>query len=703
VRSEERETPVVVAELAGSAGHGGGERYLELLIERLDRARFQPILICPEPGPFVEIMRGRGIPTTMVHLAPLINPLALLRLAWLLRRQRVTILHTHGARSNTYGAVAGRLARVPVIISTVHNSLLDYEVGELRRWFYLLARRLTIHLADRVICVSAALRQYVLDLFQTTPERTVTIYNGIDLSQFSPTQNGAIARAKFKVDDGPLLVAVGRLVTQKGQRYLLEALPYLIKEWPGLRCLMVGDGELYPELTALAIRLGVARHCHFAGVRSDMAEILAAADVVVLPSVSEGFPFVLLEALAVAKPVVASNVQSVYELIEDRKTGLLVQARNPEALAQGIREVLRNPAWAAQMGRQGQQVVRERFTIERMVRETVALFEEALRGAEQPVSSDKSAVTKSPVPLGGAWETVICPCGSPAPTRLVFRTPTRRYRECPDCSLVFLSPRPAAGAITEFYRDEYDQAYGRAESGPDRLPVFRSLYRHLKRHRMPPGRLLDVGCGDGHFLELCREAGWTCFGLELSREAVERGLRRGLTMLPHDWLGNWDRHPAGASPREPVQESEKERFDVIALINVLETVPDPVAILQRLRDALAPDGLMIIRVGNGAFHLPLRRPAAWLGARYQQAFHLFVYRPCTLRRLLKMTGLRILSVRNSHPSRGPVSGSTLARLGWRVGGIGLWGVAEAIYRVSGGQALWAPSFEVVAERTGGRP
>ncbi len=691
MRSEERETPVVVAELAGSAAHGGGERYLELLIDRLDRARFRPLLICPEPGPFVEIMRGRGVPTTLVHLAPLVNPLALLRLAWLLRRERVTILHTHGARSNAYGAVAGRLARVPVIISTVHNSLLDYEIGELRRWFYLLARRYTIHLADRVICVSAALRQYVLDLFQTAPERTVTVYNGIDLSQFNPARSGAIARTKFKVDDGPLLVAVGRLAAQKGHRYLLEALPHLIQEWPQLGCVIVGGGELYGELTELAARLGVAQRCHFAGVWSDVAEVLAAADVVVFPSVSEGFPFVLLEALALAKPVVASNVHAVYELIEDRKTGVLVQARNPEALAQGIREVLRNPAWAAQMGRQGQQVVRERFTVERMVRETVAVFEEALRGEEQPASSDGSVATKSPAPLGSAWETVTCPCGSPAPTRLVFRTPTRRYRECPDCGLVFLSPRPAAGAITEFYREEYDQSYGRLESGPDRMPVFRSVYRHLKRHRMPPGRLLDVGCGDGHFLELCREAGWTCFGLELSREAVERGLRRGLTMLPHDWLQR------GASP-DGARESDKDRFNVIALINVLETVLDPAAMLQRLREALAPDGLMIIRVGNGAFHLFLRRPVGWIGARYQQAFHLFVFSPRSMRCLLQAVGLELVSMRNSRPSFAPLSGGErlIRRSLWKIGGVAFWALAQSAFWFSGGRAIWAPSFEVIA-------
>ena len=111
--------PFVIAELAGSAEYGGGERYLELLIDRLDRTRFRPLLICPEPGPFAEMMQGRGVPTRILHMAPLVNPFALLRLVRLLREERVTVLQTHGARSNAYGQIAGRLAGVPIIISTV--------------------------------------------------------------------------------------------------------------------------------------------------------------------------------------------------------------------------------------------------------------------------------------------------------------------------------------------------------------------------------------------------------------------------------------------------------------------------------------------------------------------------------------------------------------------------------------------------------
>ncbi len=371
-------TPVVIAELAGSAEYGGGERYLELLLERLDHARFRPLLICPEPGPFVELMRGRGVPTRVIHLAPLVNPFALYRLVRLLTRERVTILQTHGARSNGYGQIAGRLAGVPIVISTVHNSLMDYQIGPLKRWLYLTVLRRTSHLADRIICVSEDLRQHVHGDLQVATTRTVTVHNGIDLARLHQKVATTPVRDEFAVGKGPLLVSIGRLTEQKGHRYLLAALPSLLATWPELRCVIIGEGDLGETLNKLAVRLGLASTCVFAGARTDIPVILAAADLLVLPSVSEGFPFVLLEALAMGRPVVASRVNGVPELIEDRKTGRLVPPRDSQALASVIRELLLDPPQAAAMGEQGRRVVQERFTADGMVAQTVALFESVL-------------------------------------------------------------------------------------------------------------------------------------------------------------------------------------------------------------------------------------------------------------------------------------------------------------------------------------
>ena len=385
-------TPIVLAELAGSAAYGGGERYLELFFDRLDRTRYRGLLICPEPGPFVRRMKERGVDTQVVHLAPLFNPMALWRLTRLLVREHVTILQTHGARANFYGRIAGRLAGVPVIISTVHNSLKDYEVRSLRRGLYTFLLRVTLPLVHRIICVSDANRWDLIDECPAAKAKTHTVYNGVDLSVFSSQFDRQTVRREIGELQGPVLVTIARLTEQKGHRYLVQALPSLLETWPQLCCLFVGDGELRDALHRMAIDLGVERACRFVGVRQDIADILAAADVMVLPSLSEGFPFVLLEALAMGCPVVASRVNGVPELIENHKMGLLVPARDSQALAAAIREILSDPTAARKMGAEGRAVVRERFTVDQMVANTTAIFDVAIEEADVRALVRKRAV-----------------------------------------------------------------------------------------------------------------------------------------------------------------------------------------------------------------------------------------------------------------------------------------------------------------------
>lgn len=373
--------PVVVAELAGSAAYGGGERYLELLFDRLDRTRYRALLICPEPGPFVGRMKERGVETHLVHLAPLFNPLALWRLTRLLARERVTILQTHGARANFYGRIAGRLAGVPVIIATVHNSLKDYGVSPFTRWLYRFLLRLTLPLVHRIICVSEANRRDLIDECPAAEAKTQTVYNGVDPPAFLSQPDRQKVRQELRITQGPVLVTIARLTEQKGHRYLLRAFPGLLSTWPQLCCVFVGEGELHDALHHLAIDLGVERACRFVGVREDITDILAAADLFVLPSLSEGFPFVLLEALAMGRPVVASRVNGVPELIEDHKTGLLVPPRDPQALARAIRDMLSDPAAASKLGAAGRALVQERFTVDRMVANTTATFDAAMQDA----------------------------------------------------------------------------------------------------------------------------------------------------------------------------------------------------------------------------------------------------------------------------------------------------------------------------------
>ena len=384
---------IVLAELAGSASYGGGERYLELLCEHLDPARFRTILICPEQGTFVGRMQARGVPTCVIELAPLFNPLALIRLIRLLKVEGVTVLQTHGARANVYGRIAGWFAGVPVVVSTVHNSIADYEGSSLKRWIYATVLRVTRPWVSRMICVSDAVRRDVVRDDPAAAGLVETVHNGVDRRLFQPLRDRTKVRREFGLTHGPLVVVVARLTEQKGHRDLIEALVLLRGQWPNLQCFCVGDGELRDSLEALAVSRGVSRMCRFVGSRDDVMDFYAAADIVLLPSHSEGFPFVLLEALALGKPVIATSVNGVPEVIEHMKTGLLVKARDVAGMAGAMQFLLEHPERAMQLGAAGRAVVQEHFTVDRMVEKTVAVFDDAVwaRGSQVPSWSRKIA------------------------------------------------------------------------------------------------------------------------------------------------------------------------------------------------------------------------------------------------------------------------------------------------------------------------
>lgn len=386
--------PVVLAELAGSAGYGGGERYLELLFDGLDRSRFAPLLICPEPGSFVEKMAAKGIPTNVVHLAPLFNPLALIRLAQVLRREKVTILQTHGARANVYGRLAAWLAGVPCVVATIHNSIRDYQISPIKRWLYGAMLRITLPLTDRIICVSDALKRDILADCPNAAPLTTAVWNGIDPVLFTRSGNRDRIRKEWCVGHGPALLTVARLAEEKGHKFLIEALPGLLGEWPSLVCLFVGEGACRESLRDLARRKGVEQSCRFVGSKDDVIDWYAAADVMVLPSLSEGFPFAVLEALVMSCPVVATAVNGVPEIIAEGKTGLLVPPRDTRALEVAIRSLLRDPVWATHMAQRGQKEVLARFTVGKMVQDTVRVFEEAMPTLRSSPSLARQAVQK---------------------------------------------------------------------------------------------------------------------------------------------------------------------------------------------------------------------------------------------------------------------------------------------------------------------
>jgi len=365
-----------VLHVAESAGWAGGEVYLVSLARAIDRDRFELSVIAPDPGPLVTRLEALGIDVSVLPFAnSLASPALLGTLIRRLRALRPDIVQSHGARTNFYGRLACRLAGVPHHVSTVHNSLYDYPLRPARRAAYLAADRLTARLSSAIVCVARSLAQDLVERSRVPARRVVVIPNGVDLARFDPAAgDGDRVRRELGLGPGPVVGIVGRMTPQKSHADFLAAFARVRGRTPALRALVVGDGPLRGAIEAEVRARALDQACVLAGVREDIPDCLAAMTLVALSSHSEGFPFAVLEALAMARPLVATAVNGVTEVVEDGVNGLLAPPRRPDRLAEALAALLGDPVRATALGAAGRKTVESRFGLALMVDRLTDLY-----------------------------------------------------------------------------------------------------------------------------------------------------------------------------------------------------------------------------------------------------------------------------------------------------------------------------------------
>jgi glycosyltransferase involved in cell wall biosynthesis len=352
----------------------GAERVVLSLIQGLDRSRFRPMICClTERGELADRAEALGVPVVALGKSPHFDWPVLPKLVSLLRRREITIVHTHVWPANVWLRVAARLAGVPVAVVTEHT------VPLWKRRPQLLVDRWLAGATGRIICVAEAVRDFYRTRVGIAAEKLTRIHNGVMLEPFQELPDPSQQRTALGVDPrSRVLLAVGRLLPEKGHRYLLEALTRLRERHPRTVLLVAGEGPLRGELERASRAAGLNGSVRFLGNREDIPCLLLAADVLVLPSLREGLPLVVLEAMAAAKPVVVSDVGGTREAVVDGVTGLLVPPADPSALASALSVLLADPAKAQAMGREGRRRVEREFSAERMVREVERVYEEEL-------------------------------------------------------------------------------------------------------------------------------------------------------------------------------------------------------------------------------------------------------------------------------------------------------------------------------------
>jgi len=315
----------------------------------------------------------RGVRTVVLDARARRGKLArVLAMARLLRRERPDVVHIHNFLSQVYGAVAARLAGVPVVVTTKHGWDWPSLMGSRA------AAGLVWRLADVVVAVSRDLREAFVRAYGYPPGKARWILNGIDTERFRPLEGDrdAARMRVLGVTGRPVLGTVCRLVEEKGIGTLLEAFFGLRKEQPEARLVVVGDGADREKFERQAGRLGIAGRVHFLGMRHDVANIYPLLDLFVLPSYTEGISLTLLEAASCGLPVVATEVGGNPEIVLHGRTGLLVPARDAAALAEAIRQVCADPEAARSMGRAGRERVVREFSLDRMADDYLRLYRE---------------------------------------------------------------------------------------------------------------------------------------------------------------------------------------------------------------------------------------------------------------------------------------------------------------------------------------
>jgi len=362
-----RKKKITILHLIQSAGVAGGERYILDLIKYSSNA-FEHIVVLPFPGPFEQMLKDSGYRYIIISLVHKISLGAILMLAQFIKKNEVNIIHTHGFRANFYGRIAAIFAGIRNV-STIHVSLFDYiDTPPLIRNVYIFLEKILSFKTSKFICISKAMKEDMLRL-GIRSDKTCLIPNGIDLGRFyiRPAREEKKGELGLK-SQGPIIGTIGRMVTEKGQIYLVEALKYLRPEWEDLQCLFIGEGPLLPKLKKMAYDLGVNNMCVFGGIRKDVEFIYPVLDLFVLPSLREPFGLVLLEAMASGVPVIATASGGPLDFIKSDVNGVLVPARDAKAMASKISYLLSNRNKARAIGLVGRKTVEKDFSVRDTVR-----------------------------------------------------------------------------------------------------------------------------------------------------------------------------------------------------------------------------------------------------------------------------------------------------------------------------------------------
>lgn len=356
---------------------GGGESHLLSLVENLDKKRFEPVVLSFTPGPMVDQLKLMGVETHVIYTTRPFDLTKWKTVRQFIKSKQIDLVHAHGTRANSNVLWASKSLSIPVIY-TVHGWSFHPDQKSLVRKLRIMGENYLVSRTALNISVSKSNQQSGKDVLSDF--RSVVVNNGINQQKFNPANQYNNIRHELNIPDDKLLVLfIARFTLHKQPLTLIHAFAKAVKENPELHLLMVGDGDQKEEAIQLIEQLQLTKNITLEKFRQDVPQVLACADIFVLPSLWEGLPIGLLEAMAMGKTIIASNVDGTSEIIEHGVNGWLVQTDSLiDNTAKAIVALSKDPELRKQFQQQAKETVTERFNATGMTRQIEQLYIEVL-------------------------------------------------------------------------------------------------------------------------------------------------------------------------------------------------------------------------------------------------------------------------------------------------------------------------------------
>ncbi|MCM8773771.1 MAG: glycosyltransferase, partial [Candidatus Omnitrophica bacterium] len=336
----------------------GAQKHLRELLSVIDKEKFETKLVTLEELGIKKIYGLSGLK-------------GFIRLVKLMKKEGFDIVHTYLFSENILGVIAGKIVGVKTIITSRRDTGMLRE-GKFR---HILSYRLTNRWVDKIVCVSEGVKRVVLNKEKVKPEKIEVIYNGVDLEKFNVQDSNSMVKEQLKIEPDDFVVGmIANFSWIKGHKDFIQAIPLILEEVPNTTFLFIGDGHLRKEIETEVKNTSYKDKVLFLGSRNDIPELLLIMDISVNASYSEGMSNTILESMASGVPVVATAVDGNLETVVDKETGFLVPPKTPQALAEAIIRLLKNKDLRGKLGGNARRIVRERFSLERMVRDFEDLY-----------------------------------------------------------------------------------------------------------------------------------------------------------------------------------------------------------------------------------------------------------------------------------------------------------------------------------------